>query len=72
MKEIKTPILINGYALHESKYTDVKIVKYTPKEKHPENKCIAIVDFITTKYIVGNTEQEISNLINEVLETEDK
>ena len=33
MKEIKTPILINGYALHESKYTDVKIVKYTPKEK---------------------------------------
>ncbi|MBR6688778.1 MAG: hypothetical protein IKL68_02040 [Clostridia bacterium] len=70
MEEIKTPILIDGDILNKSKYTDVSILKYTPAEKHPENKCVAIVNFIATKYIVGNTKQEISNLINEELKKE--
>ena len=66
-KEIHTPILINGMVLEKSKYDDVDIKTYIPKEKHPENKCMAIVDFIDRKIIWGDTKEEIGQLINKTL-----
>lgn len=70
MKKIKTPIIINGFTLNKSKYDDVNIVKYIDTEEHPENKCVAIVDFIIRKTIYADNKEEIGKLINKELEKE--
>ncbi|WP_288910987.1 hypothetical protein [uncultured Thomasclavelia sp.] len=67
-KEEPIKILIDWSKLQNSKYSDVNILQYTPAEKHPENKCIAIVDFCERKIIYGDTDEDISRIINSVLE----
>ncbi len=66
-KRNNTIFLINGYDLHKSKYQNVNIIKYTPKEEHPEYKCTAIVSFEEWKYIEGDNEEDIKNTINEII-----
>ena len=63
-------ILIDAHKLNKSKYSDVQIVKYTPAIKHPEGKYALVVNFIVSKYICADTEEEISRLIHEELEKE--
>ena len=67
MNKIHTPIIINASSLHNSKYDDLNIAQYIPAEKHPENKCVAVVDFIVRKMIYADTKEEIGKLIDKEL-----
>ena len=60
--------LIDRFKLEKSIYDEVEVIQYTPAEKHPENKCVGIVDFKIRKLIYAATQKDFDKKINEELD----
>lgn len=60
---------IDGYKLDKSPFADVKIIECIPPEKNPYHKWCLTVDYITRQTIIGDTEEKVSKLINDYLES---
>lgn len=62
--------LIDGNDLQKSKYSNIRVISYVPKEENPENKCIITLSLETWKILEADDEKNLQEKIKKLIRGE--